>query len=86
MNRYAFRGSNSVIFIFASPLCGGQHLKERICSLGSKFFTLSVDPISEQLYNGGVGPHSTVGSMSDSRARGPGFDTGLATYFCLAFP
>ena len=39
-----FRESNSVIFI-ASLLYGSQLLKERICSSGSKFFPLRVDPL-----------------------------------------
>ena len=32
-----------------------------------------------------TGPHSTKGSASDSRARGPAFDPGLATYFHFSF-
>ena len=38
------RESNSVIYIFASPLKCGLHSKERICSSWSKFFPLRVSP------------------------------------------
>ena len=42
MQRYSNRGSSCAIF----PLLNGdQLLKERICSLWSKFFPLRVDPI-----------------------------------------
>ena len=34
VNGYTFRGSNSVLFIFASLLNKGQCFKKRICSLG----------------------------------------------------
>ena len=47
VSRYTNRGSNCVIFIFTSSINGGQHLKDRSCSSGSKFFPLRVDPILE---------------------------------------
>ena len=52
---YTFRGSNSVIFIFASLklLNRGVLLKKRICSCRSKFFPLRVDPFSEVLFRSG---------------------------------
>ena len=37
-NEYTFRGSNSVIFVFAFHFNGYQLLKERNCSSLSKFF------------------------------------------------
>ena len=43
MYGYTFRGSNSVIYIFASLLDRGQLLKETICSYKSKLFPLRVD-------------------------------------------
>ena len=49
VNRYAFRGSNSVIFIVASRIKRGHLIKERICSRRSKFFPLRVDPIFGRL-------------------------------------
>ena len=49
VNGYTFRGSNSVIFIFASHMNWGHLIKERICSRWSKFFPLRVDPILERL-------------------------------------
>ena len=41
---YAFRGSNSAVFIFVFLINLGQLLKERICSIWSKFFSLREDP------------------------------------------
>ena len=35
--------------------------------------------------NAVAGSRSTVSSTSDSRARGPGFNIGSATYFCFSF-
>ena len=49
MDGYTFRGSNYVIFIFASHLIRDQLLKKRICSHGSKFFPLRVDSILGKL-------------------------------------
>ena len=40
-----FRGSNSVIFVFASLLKKGLLFKERICSSLSKFFPFRVNSI-----------------------------------------
>ena len=45
VNGYIFRGSNSLIFIFASHLNRGHLLKKRICSPRSKSFLLRVDLI-----------------------------------------
>ena len=39
------------VLYFASLLWRGQLLKERICSLRSKFFPLRVDPISKELFS-----------------------------------
>ena len=47
-NGYIFRGSNLAIFI-ASLVNWGQHLKERIHSCRSKFFTIKVGFILEGL-------------------------------------
>ena len=47
VSRYTNRGGNCVIFIFTSSINWGQHLKDRICSSGSKFFSLRVHPILE---------------------------------------
>ena len=49
VNGPTFRRSISFIFIFAYHLIGGQHLKKRICSPRSKFFSSSVDPILKGL-------------------------------------
>ena len=49
VNRYPFRGSNS-IFIFVSHLLRGQFLKKRIYSLQSKFFLLRIDLILKGLH------------------------------------
>ena len=43
VNGYTFRGSNSFIFICAPHINWGHFIKERICSLWSKFFPLRVD-------------------------------------------
>ena len=43
VNRYTFKGSNSITYHLASPFNGGQPFKEIICSLGSKLFLLRVD-------------------------------------------
>ena len=47
-NGYTLR-ENTSIYYFASLLSDSQVLKERICSLWSKFFRLRVDPIMERL-------------------------------------
>ena len=44
-----FRGSNSVFLILASHINWGHLIKERICSHGSKFFPLRVDPFLGRL-------------------------------------
>ena len=49
MYGYIFRGSYSVICIFASLLKRDLLSKERTCSPGSKFFPLSVNPSLEGL-------------------------------------
>ena len=51
VNGYTVRGSNSVSFSFACLGNGGQLLKERICSLRSKFFPLLVDHLLEGFVN-----------------------------------
>ena len=43
------RGNNSVIFIIALFLSGGQLFKERICSCRSRFFHIRVDLILKVL-------------------------------------
>ena len=45
VNGDMFRGSNFVIFTSGFLLNGGQLLKDRICSYGSKFNLLRADPI-----------------------------------------
>ena len=50
---YTFKVSSSTIFIFASLFHGGQLIKERICSSGSKFFPLKVAPFLEGLCHPG---------------------------------
>ena len=47
---YTLRVNNSVIFIFGSLLNRGQLFKESICSFKSKFLSLTVDLILEELY------------------------------------
>ena len=46
-NWYIFMGDKSARIDFISLLKKGLLLKERICSLGSKFFPLRVDPFSD---------------------------------------
>ena len=59
VNEYIFRVGNSSIFIFASFHSGRQLFKERICSNGSKFFPIIVDPIFEGIHL----PEKLVGSQ-----------------------
>ena len=51
VNMYTFKGRNSVIFIFATLQVPdwGKLLMKTVCSIGSKFFSLRVDPISDML-------------------------------------
>ena len=49
VNRYTFRGGNSVICTVASQMNWVHLIKKRICSRRSKFFSLRVDPFLGRL-------------------------------------
>ena len=58
VNRYTFRGNNSIIFIAASHINWGHLIKERICSHWSKFILLRENPILERRHP----PDKQIGS------------------------
>ena len=69
VNWFTFKDNNSAVFIFASLLNGGQLLKERICSCGSKFFPLREDPIFAGHYHPGtqIGSHKSCFPLQNGR-------------------